>query len=199
MLAVVVVLFLAAGVSESVILSKCELKRQLERGLSLPAPNSTDILAQIVCHVELTSGFNTSAIKKIAEPEEHSSVQGSRHRRSVKGKGPRTTPRPATRAPRLGSDEDKSEVWTLYGLFQLSDHVVCRSTQSHSLNLCGLTCDKLIDSDTSDDIACVQALINAVSAPNPDPKTSKPIHKMISLIHQPQCITVNTTSFFAGC
>lgn len=46
MLAVVVVLFLAAGVSDSVILSKCELKRQLESGLTLPVPNSTDILAQ---------------------------------------------------------------------------------------------------------------------------------------------------------
>ncbi|XP_018922259.1 alpha-lactalbumin-like [Cyprinus carpio] len=199
MLAVVVVLFLAAGVSDSVILSKCELKRQLESGLTLPVPNSTDILAQIVCHVQLTSGFNTSAIKTIAEPQEHSGGQGSRHGRSPRGKNPGSPSRPATPAPRVESDEDESEVWTLYGLFQLSDHVVCRSTQSRTLNLCGLTCDKLIDDDTRDDIACIQALINAVSAPIPDPKTAKHIHKMISLIHQPQCITVNATSYFASC
>lgn len=46
MLAVVVVLFLAVGVSDGVILSKCELKQQLERGLTLQIPNSADVLAQ---------------------------------------------------------------------------------------------------------------------------------------------------------
>lgn len=46
MLAVVVVLFLAVGVSDGVILSKCELKQQLEEGLTLQIPNSADVLAQ---------------------------------------------------------------------------------------------------------------------------------------------------------
>ncbi len=46
MLAVVVVLFLAVGVSHGVILSKCELKQQLERGLTLQIPNPADVLAQ---------------------------------------------------------------------------------------------------------------------------------------------------------
>lgn len=46
MLAVVVVLFLAVGVSDGMILSKCELKQQLERDLTLQIPNSADVLAQ---------------------------------------------------------------------------------------------------------------------------------------------------------
>ncbi|KTF79464.1 hypothetical protein cypCar_00028066 [Cyprinus carpio] len=135
MLAVVVVLFLAVGVSDGVILSKCELKQQLERGLTLQIPNSADVLAQIVCHVQLTSGFNTSAIKTIAEPQEPRSGPGPRRVRSPgeKNKGGSSSNE---------SGEDKDEVWTLYGLFQLSDHVVCSSTQSRALNLCRLSCDR---------------------------------------------------------
>ncbi|KAI2668122.1 Lysozyme C [Labeo rohita] len=133
MLAVVVVLFLVAGLSDSKILSKCELKQQLETGLSLPSTNSADMLAQIVCHVQNSSSFNTSAIKTIPEPEEPHGNHGSRHRRSPGGK---KKGHPSSSE----SVENKSEVWTLYGLFQLSDHVVCNSTQSRALNLCGLTC-----------------------------------------------------------
>ncbi|KAL0202873.1 hypothetical protein M9458_000891, partial [Cirrhinus mrigala] len=73
------------------------------------------------------SGFNTSAIKTIPEPQEPRGGHGSRRGRSPGGK---SKGRPSSNE----SDEDKSEVWTL-------DHVVCNSTQSHAMNLCGLTCD----------------------------------------------------------
>ncbi|ROL52047.1 Ribonuclease inhibitor [Anabarilius grahami] len=159
MLAAVVVLFLAAGFSDSVILSKCELKQQLQTGLTLP-PNTTDLLAQIVCHVQLTSNFNTSAIKTITEPEKPCESHGSRKGRAAKKGRPSTK---VTPKPHLESGEDKNEVWTLYGLFQLSDHVVCNSTRHHSLNLCGLTCNKLLDDNINDDVACVQVLINKIS------------------------------------
>ncbi|KAF4118301.1 lysozyme C, milk isozyme [Onychostoma macrolepis] len=192
MLAVVVVLFLAVGVSDGVILSKCELKQQLERGLALQIPNSADVLAQIVCHVQLTSGFNTSTIKMIAEPEEPRGGRGPRRGRSPRGKN-------KDDSSSNESNENKSEVWTLYGLFQLSDHVVCNSTQSRALNLCRMTCDKLIDDNTSDDIACVQALVNAVTAPIPDRKAARHIHEMISLIHQPECMAMKASSYFADC
>ncbi|KAK2909317.1 hypothetical protein Q8A67_005154 [Cirrhinus molitorella] len=197
MLAVVVVLILAAGLSDAVILSKCELKQQLETGLNLTLPNYTDVLAQIVCHAQLSSGFNTNTIKTIPEPKEPNSGHGSRHRRSPGGKGNGRPSSKVTPPPHDSSEEN--EVWTLYGLFQLSDHVVCSSTQSKALNLCGLTCNKLIDDDTSDDIKCVQTLINAVTAPIPDPKTAKHINEMLVLIHQPECITVKATSYFANC
>ncbi|KAG1956001.1 lysozyme C, milk isozyme [Pimephales promelas] len=200
MLAAVVVLFLAVGMSDSVILNKCELKQQLQTGLTLP-PNMTDVLAQIVCHVQLTSNFNTSAIKTIAEPQNSGELHGPRKGRSAKSQG-KNKGRPSikvTSPPHLESAEDKNEVWTLYGLFQLSNHVVCNSTQSHSLNLCGLTCDKLLDDNISDDMACVQVLINKMTAVIPDPKTAKHIRKMISLIYQPECVNAKASVYFADC
>ncbi len=90
----------------------------------------TETLFTVVCHVQLTSGFNTGAIKTIAEPRGH----GPRRGRSPGGKN-------KGGSSSNESDEDKNEVWTLYGLFQLSDHVVCNTTQSCALNLCRLSCD----------------------------------------------------------
>ncbi|KAK9981546.1 hypothetical protein ABG768_001073 [Culter alburnus] len=194
MLAAVVVLFLAAGLSDSVILTKCGLKQQLQTSLTLP-PNTTNVLAQIVCHVQLTSNFNTSAIKTINETEKPHESQGPRRGRSAKN----VRPTKVTPKPHLESGEDKNEFWTLYGLFQLSDHVVCNSTQRHSLNLCGLTCNKLLDNDISDDLACVQVLINKMTAVIPDPETAKHIHKMISLIYQPECANAKASVYFADC
>jgi len=103
----------------------------------------SETLFTVVCHVQLTSNFNTSAIKTIAEPQNSGELHGPRKGRSAKSQG-KNKGRPSikvTSPPHLESAEDKNEVWTLYGLFQLSNHVVCNSTQSHSLNLCGLTCD----------------------------------------------------------
>uniref|UniRef100_A0A671TJC9 Uncharacterized protein n=1 Tax=Sparus aurata TaxID=8175 RepID=A0A671TJC9_SPAAU len=45
-------------------------------------------------------------------------------------------------------------IWTLYGLFQLSNHLVCSDGESLSPNICGMSC-KLIDDDINDDINCV--------------------------------------------
>ncbi|KAK7165732.1 hypothetical protein R3I93_005723 [Phoxinus phoxinus] len=201
MLAAVPVLFLAVGFSDSVILNKCGLKQELQTGLTLP-PNMTDVLAQIVCHVQLTSNFNTSAIKTITEPQNSGEHHGSRKGRSARsrGKDKGRPSRKVTPPPHLESAEDKNEVWTLYGLFQLSDHVVCNSsTQSHSLNLCGLTCNQLLDDNISDDLACIQVLINKMTGVIPDPETAKHIRNMISLIYQPECVNAKASTYFADC
>ncbi|XP_043105713.1 lysozyme C, milk isozyme-like [Puntigrus tetrazona] len=192
MLAVVVISFLAVGLSDGVILSKCELKKQLEAGLTLQMPNSADVLAQIACHAQLASGFNTAVTKTVPEPQEPRGGHGPRRGRSVRGnnKGGSSVNESA---------ENKNEVWTLYGLFQLSDQVACNSTQSSTLNLCKLTCDKLIDDNTSDDIACVQTLINAVTAKVSDPTATREINEMISLIRQPECMIMKASSYFHGC
>uniref|UniRef100_A0AAY5K5A9 Glycosyl hydrolases family 22 (GH22) domain-containing protein n=1 Tax=Esox lucius TaxID=8010 RepID=A0AAY5K5A9_ESOLU len=43
----------------------------------------------------------------------------------------------------------------LFGLFQLSDHLTCISSNTtYSLNLCNTTCSSFLDEDISDDIAC---------------------------------------------
>ncbi|GAA6091945.1 mucin-2 isoform X1 [Tachysurus ichikawai] len=54
-----------------------------------------------------------------------------------------------------------SGLWTLYGLFQLADGIACTSSPPKpTLNLCNLSCNKLIDNDLNDDISCVQSIIN---------------------------------------
>ncbi|XP_067298701.1 alpha-lactalbumin [Pseudorasbora parva] len=192
MLAAVVVLFLAVGVSDSVILNKCELKQNLQAGLAL-SPNMTDMLAQIVCHVNLTSNFNTSAIKTISEPQKPDENRGPRKGRFVRSQGKNKG------KWKVESGEDKDEYWTFYGLFQLSDEVACSSSRGHSLNLCGLTCDKLLDDNISDDLACVQVIINKMTTVISDRKAAKRIHKMISLLYQPECATAKASTYFLDC
>uniref|UniRef100_A0A671TL55 lysozyme n=1 Tax=Sparus aurata TaxID=8175 RepID=A0A671TL55_SPAAU len=51
-----------------------------------------------------------------------------------------------------------ANIWTLYGLFQLSNHLVCSDGESPSPNICGMSCSQLLDEDTDDDISCVSTL-----------------------------------------
>ncbi|XP_065151900.2 uncharacterized protein [Paramisgurnus dabryanus] len=205
MLAVVGVLIFMVGVSDSVILTKCGLKQELEAsGLTLPQDvlNQTkaDMLAKIVCHVNLTSGFNTSAIKQIANPNNCTNSQ-SRNQGSRKGR--------SARIGKASSEEGSASVekhgdgctklWMLYGLFQLSDTVACSSTRAPSLNLCGLSCSKLIDNDIKDDLACFQVMINKITAVVPDQKVAAVINEMIALIYQKECVDVVASSYFADC
>ena len=69
----------------------------------------------VVCHVELTSGFNTSAVKE----------QKVAH----------TT-------------------WTLYGIFQLSDHLSCSDGETPSHNECGKSCTGEFGVGLSDSTQC---------------------------------------------
>ncbi|KAJ8002125.1 hypothetical protein DPEC_G00176580 [Dallia pectoralis] len=55
------------------------------------------------------------------------------------------------------NSEEETE-WTLYGLFQLSDHVICASGSIPSLNLCQMNCSALIDDNLSDDINCMETI-----------------------------------------
>ncbi|KAI7810432.1 uncharacterized protein LOC130553356 [Triplophysa rosa] len=216
MLAVVGVLFFVAGVSDSLVLNKCQLKQQLEAAaFTLPQgvlnETTEDLLAKIVCHTQLTSGFNTSTVKQITNPNNCSnsdeSDRGNRMVRSARsGKG---RPPPPSQVEPSSSEEDSDsgekhenggmKLWTLYGLFQLSDSVACTSTRGRSLNLCGLSCSKLIDDDISDDLACTQLLINKITAVNPDRKVADLINKMISLIYQAECVNVVASSYFSDC
>ncbi|XP_003201752.1 uncharacterized protein [Danio rerio] len=361
MLAAVVVLFMAAGVSNSATVTKCSLKQELQAVLGAPL-NATDILAKIVCHVALTTNFNTSAVNTIPEPKEIEDGHGHRHRRAAKGpervavtsnfrpspnnsvphpesteqpesqeqdsqeirhrrspkgpkrvavtsnfttnpnntvphpksseeqdshesrhrrspKGPKkvavmsnftfdpnntvphpesseeqdsneirhrrspkgpervavtsnfitnpnnTVPHPesseeqdshefrhrrAAKGPAKGRPAGKvtlpppttkpknTEMWTMYGLFQLSDHVACNSTQSSKPNLCGLSCQKLIDDDITDDLACVKLLITKVTEHGPGRPFAEGMKEMKELLN-PQCVNVVNSVYFSDC
>uniref|UniRef100_A0A3B4XTD2 lysozyme n=1 Tax=Seriola lalandi dorsalis TaxID=1841481 RepID=A0A3B4XTD2_SERLL len=66
---------------------------------------------------------------------------------------PSTTPPPARE--RRGAQE----VWTLYGIFQLSNYLVCNDGTTPSPNICGLSCSNLVDDDIRDDINCVLKIL----------------------------------------
>ncbi|KAK1803046.1 hypothetical protein P4O66_021574, partial [Electrophorus voltai] len=55
-------------------------------------------------------------------------------------------------------DEDGVISRTLYGIFQLSDDIACKSGSIYSLNRCQLDCAALTDDDITDDIACLKIL-----------------------------------------
>ncbi|XP_037327328.2 alpha-lactalbumin [Pungitius pungitius] len=126
---------LGASLVQGRIVSKCEVQEALA---DLQDPNdprglTPDLLAKIVCHVELASGFNTSAVTRLDHDESSAS-----------------------------SEEKPKEVHSLYGLFQLSNQLVCSDGASPSHNICSMSCNSLIDDDLSDDLQCVSKVAGAL-------------------------------------
>ncbi|XP_076847951.1 uncharacterized protein LOC143493420 [Brachyhypopomus gauderio] len=74
MLAVMVMVLLASSVSDGVVLNKCELEKQLAKAQL----NSTEV-AKIVCHVQQTSGFNTSMVNHLNVTEDEAKHPGGRN------------------------------------------------------------------------------------------------------------------------
>ena len=109
--------------------------------------------------MELTSGFNTSAVNQLTVPQDSSERPmghgGRRGRRSPGAGGSRfeLARFMGSRSSEEGSDSSSSssssseeaaaergDVWTLYGIFQMSDRVMCNSGSVPSLNLCQTNC-----------------------------------------------------------
>ncbi|XP_053471938.1 uncharacterized protein DDB_G0280579-like [Ictalurus furcatus] len=79
MLATLVVLFLALGASDGVVMNKCKLGDELNSTLPENLLDQiTNLVAKIVCHVELSSHFNTSSINHVIGPNVHSFIRGGR-------------------------------------------------------------------------------------------------------------------------
>ncbi len=112
-------------------------------------------LSSVICHVEYGSGFNTSAVTQLKHHNrgkrdsgyggffslaglEDPSVtilphtRGQRQARQVPSNTPST---PSTTPPHVDSEE-----WTLYGLFQLANHLVCSDGTTPSPNICMMDC-----------------------------------------------------------
>ncbi|XP_007575831.1 lysozyme C, milk isozyme-like [Poecilia latipinna] len=182
--------------------TKCELRQQLMVAFS-SLPKSVTVngltedafLAKVVCHAEQLSGFNTSAVTDLSrgtgkESQEDSTKSGSseskeKDKKKSKGKGKSSE-----------SNEDDVGV-TLYGLFQLPDDLVCSSTNSASLNLCDISCNKLTDDDISDDINCVVKVINELVTKNFMAKNSKELWEVVKKLVGGNCN--NLDQYFSGC
>ncbi|KAG7492910.1 hypothetical protein MATL_G00020640 [Megalops atlanticus] len=204
-------------------LTKCDLKSRLE-GALLNLFNSTldngptaeELVARIVCKAELT-GFNTSLVTPLEmgkKPEREPEREDPR--RSGKHEPPRRRGRsPMRRGPpawgRSGSDssensEDSSEEvhkGSLYGLFQLSDCVACANGSSpSSLNTCQMDCARLIDSDISDDISCLEIILmgnqmDGNDGPGSSSSNSKEERKEFKF--PKECATIVPSEYFSGC
>ncbi|KAL6111114.1 uncharacterized protein ACO6RY_20068 [Pungitius sinensis] len=120
---------LGASLVEGRIVTKCEVQEALNGTQGL----TQDLLAKIVCYVELASGFNTSAVTRLDDNESSDS-----------------------------SEEKPKKVHSLYGLFQLSNQVVCSDGASPSYNICTMSCNNLIDDTLSDDLQCVSKVVGAL-------------------------------------
>ncbi|XP_041726130.1 uncharacterized protein LOC121556291 [Coregonus clupeaformis] len=120
-----------------------------------------------------------------------------------------TLPRRPEQPPKRGkrhagnhftSGEDSSEeetMGTLYGLFQLSDRVICSSGSTPSLNLCQMNCSALIDDNISDDLTCVETIKRTMEI-GPGQQT-KALKRMIKLLFQKECDMTVASSYFSKC
>ncbi|NP_999525.1 alpha-lactalbumin precursor [Sus scrofa] len=49
---------------------------------------------------------------------------------------------------------------TEYGLFQINNKLWCRDNQIQSKNICGISCDKFLDDDLTDDMMCAKKILD---------------------------------------
>ncbi|XP_034544412.1 alpha-lactalbumin isoform X2 [Notolabrus celidotus] len=97
----------------------------------------------------------------------------------------------------LQSSEPK-EVWKLYGLFQLSNHLVCSEDDDKDLskNICEMNCNKLVDDNITDDIECLSTVLKAFLK---DGWNNKEQLEMIKNIFQERCGDKTSLDYFSDC
>ncbi|XP_018530575.1 uncharacterized protein LOC108882524 [Lates calcarifer] len=127
-------------------------------------------------------------------------------RRSAKEHLSPTWPKPPTRpqsryrtTPATQPTHDDKEVWTLYGLFQLSNHLVCSDGTTPSPNICDKNCSDFVDDDINDDIKCVLDCLNKFLKDGFNMQHAKEMKRMIMFIFQEECRGVTASDYFAEC
>uniref|UniRef100_A0A8K9XIF1 lysozyme n=1 Tax=Oncorhynchus mykiss TaxID=8022 RepID=A0A8K9XIF1_ONCMY len=202
MLVVLAVAALVPSLSEGRILSKCELKNLLEKealkfnmtgGAGVKNLTNNDFVAKIVCHVEKASGFNTSFVTAWRD-DDGPDVLPTRPAKPPK-RGKRHAGNHFTSGEESSSEEET--MGTLYGLFQLSDRVICSSGSTPSLNLCQMNCSALIDDNISDDFNCVKTIKQTMESGRG--QQTKALKRMINLLFQKECVATVASSYFSKC
>lgn len=98
---------------------------------------------------------------------------------------------------------DDTSTWTLYGIFQLADRVVCESDGLPSMNLCQMPCTDLLDDDITDDLACVQELKKTHDVMKMDPEYKflalSMKAKMMAMMFPRKCMFAMASNYFAEC
>ncbi|XP_033985817.1 lysozyme C-1 [Trematomus bernacchii] len=97
-------------------------------------------------------------------------------------------------------EEEEAEQWTLYGLFQLSDHLICSDGATPSPDrICNVTCSALVDDHIEDDISCVLNIAKKVIDGGFAVERRREFWRMVRLIFQPDCNNETAGNYFAEC
>ncbi|XP_017289236.1 uncharacterized protein LOC108246284 [Kryptolebias marmoratus] len=212
---------LGCSLAGAVTVTKCDLRNRLMKAFkSLPeniqqsGMAGEDFVAKIVCHVEMGSEFNTSAVTELSRDQGGSSEEGQHGGNEGKGHGENDGKghgkndgkgngeghdRRRRSPPGWMSSEEADENLTLYGIFQLCGDLVCQSNTANSTNLCGIDCSNLIDDNIDDDISCVMKLFTDILENGFKSKNLKELRKVIRLILQDDCKDVTAESYFNKC
>ncbi|XP_040892612.1 lysozyme C-like [Toxotes jaculatrix] len=210
---VLVVFLLAAlgcSLAEGWLVSKCDLRDQLVKAIGdltemekQKGLTGENLVAKIVCHVELASGFNTSAVNELIpglEDHHHRSRRGARNQGHGGKSSSDSEEQQHTRQPPSHTrPPPHEEIWTLYGLFQLSDHLVCSDGTTSSPNICGINCSNLIDDDIRDDISCVLKILTNLVEKGFGAANWEELKRMIRFIFQEACRDKQASDYFAEC
>ncbi|KAI4800197.1 hypothetical protein KUCAC02_013431 [Chaenocephalus aceratus] len=195
---------LGCSLAEGRVVTKCDLKdvfNNLPEGAWPQGHTMTDdFLAKLICHVEKASEFNTSAVNQLIpikksshlrrgrrDVDESEGLRGSFSSVDLHQRKKRSSEHDSSSEEKHSSseEEEEEEQWTLYGLFQLSDHLICSDGATPSPDrICNVTCSALVDDDIEDDIGCILNIISKV---------------MVKLIFQPECDNETAVHYFAEC
>ncbi|KAK2817513.1 hypothetical protein Q5P01_025704 [Channa striata] len=201
-LVVFVLAVLGCSRTEGRLVSRCELRDQLNSAIAnltvSPKPNGLsveNVVLKLVCQVEQTTGFNTSAVTQLPgnegshtgqQTEDHSKSSEEDHSDSEERKGPSKSKRSRRhdKTPLRPSQPPPAQNCTLYGVFQLNSCQVCNDSVTPSANICGTDCSNFLDDDIHDDISCLLKI---------------PFSPGNFEIAEKKCKNVKTSVYFAQC
>ncbi|KAF3688090.1 Lysozyme C [Channa argus] len=152
--------------------------------------NGDDLLAQLLCYVVNSSNFDDRAVNQmIIETEDHHSGEHGPPKRPH-GRWRRHNKRPCQTGPKPPSHhpqphEDK-EVWTFYGIYQLGNRLVCNDSVTPSLNICGLECSQLLNSDLRIATQCLTKILTYIQ-PGSEQQPTEELKTMVKLLFKDQC------------
>ncbi|XP_012725240.2 alpha-lactalbumin-like [Fundulus heteroclitus] len=204
----VLVLFAFAVLGSALVgaktLTKCEMKQLMgEVFNSLPDSmkqsglSGDRFVAKVVCHVEQLSGFNTSTVTELRREKGQGSSESGSESGSESAEGSRSKGKHQSGKKQGGRSNEDDQDMNLYGLFQLAEGLVCSSENNTLPNLCGISCNKLIDDDISDDINCLVKLLTEIVKNGFTSEHSKGVWKAIKKLIDDKC--KNVDQYFSDC
>nr|XP_020480849.1 uncharacterized protein LOC109974794 [Monopterus albus] len=219
-LVVFLLVMLSCSLAEGRLYSKCSLRTKIMQALAKqPAQlkqnglTGEDFVAKLVCHAEVSAGFDTSALETkpmMRNPHTVYNVSNSAH--LLKGEDSPNPPTTNSTPSQNQSGQYLPTEESLHGIFQLSDGVTCvnGSCSNYSLNLCGTNCSKFLDSNINDDLGCVMKIFNTVvnlhtqnvTATPQDPKKKPsvpPEYQALTQMNAKQAAERRYTDVLHGC